>query len=361
MEDFEKNERYQHFDALLEVNEKILSNKKAYLFYREKPTQKMQSLVHYQFERRLEEVVIQQLGGISLKKFRQLKQPMILDVRNIYDPKNEALNLKGWAGFFFGGVIILFIFLFGMTILRSVSTEKSNRIVEVLLSTIKPRQLMLGKITGIGITALIQFVLWTCIVFVGLYFMRELLFPDVLDASKMDVVQMTQEVKSLSYQNYSGGANYNQFVELIYQRINFEVMIGFFVLFLILGYVFYALLFAGLGAITGSESDGQQFIIPLLLMLCLSLYAGYFAIENPQHTLTTWFSVIPFTSPVVCMVKIAQGYPEGSAYLLFVSIALLILGSVCLLWFSGRLYKNGILQFGHRLRFSHVLKWIRRG
>lgn len=361
IKDFANNPRYQKFDALLEVNEKILSNKKAFLFYREKPDEKMLLRVQYQFERRLEEVVIQEFTDLSLSKFRELKQPMQLDVRNVYDPLDEAAQLRSWVGFFFGAVIVLFIFLFGMTILRSISREKSNRIVEVLLATLKPRQLLLGKIIGIGLSAFLQFIIWILVIGVGLYLMRETLFPDLLDASNMNITQLSEEMKHLNAQEQLLGANtYNRYVELVYERINFGVMLGFFTVFFVTGYFFYASLFAGLGAITGSESDGQQFIIPLILVLCFGLYAGYFAVENPQHQLTDWFSMIPFTSPVVCLVKIAHGYPEGTAYQLILSLLFLLVGAVVVLWFSGRLYKNGILQYGHRVRLSHVLKWIKR-
>ena len=359
--DFAKNPRYQNFDALLEINEKILSNKKAFLFYRQKPAEKMFSRVQYQFERRLEEVVIEQFSNLSLDKFRQLKQSILLDARNVYDPTDESAQLRGWVGYFFGAVIVLFIFLFGMTILRSISREKSNRIVEILLATLKPHQLMLGKIMGIGMAAFLQFSIWTIFVTIGLYFMRETLFPDLLDASKMDITQLTQEMKNLSFQERIFAANeYNRFVELVYERINFGVMLGFFALFFALGYFFYATIFAGLGAITGSESDGQQFIIPLILLLCFGLYAGYFALENPQHEMTYWFSMLPFTSPVVCLVKVGQGYEPGTGYQLILSILFLIIGSFTLLWFSGRLYKNGILQFGHRVRLTHLFKWLKR-
>lgn len=361
IEDFANNPNYKSFDALVEINEKVLSNKKVFLFYREKPAEKMLLRVQYQVERRIEELLITQFTTLSLSKFRELKQPLLFDSRNVYDPLDEAAHLRGWVGFFFGGVIVLFIFLFGMTILRSISREKSNRIVEVLLATLKPRQLMLGKIMGIGLSAFLQFAIWVLVIGVGLYFMRETLFPDLLDASNMNITQLTAEMKNLSNQELAlGGNEYNRYVELVYDRIDFGIMLSFFVLFFALGYFFYASLFAGLGAITGSESDGQQFVIPLILILCLGLYAGYFAIEHPQHQLTYWFSLLPFTSPVVCLVKIAQGYAAGTAYQLILSLLFLFTGAIALLWLSGRLYKNGILQFGHRLRWSHIFKWIRR-
>jgi ABC-2 type transport system permease protein len=156
IDEFKTGKKYKGFDAFLEINEKVLSNKNAFLFYREKPTNQLIIRIHYQFERRLEEIIIQEHSNLSLEKFRKLKQPINLSIRDVNDPRNEATNLNSWVGYFFGSIIVLFVFLFGMTILRSVSKEKTNRIVEVMLASIQPRQLMLGKILGIGIAAIIQ-------------------------------------------------------------------------------------------------------------------------------------------------------------------------------------------------------------
>lgn len=361
IEDFANNPDYQQYDAMLEVNEKVLNNKTGFLFYREKPSMKMSVLIRYHFERRLEELMVAQFTSLSISDFRKIKQPINLGFRNVYDPRDEASDIGGWVGFFFGSVILLFIFLFGMTILRSISKEKSNRIVEVLLASVKPRQLMLGKIFGIGISAFIQFAFWILFIGIGLYAMRETLFPDMLDASNIDVVQMTEEMKNQSMQEKMITAKeYNEFVELVYERIPFGTMVGIFALFLGAGYLFYGTFFAALGALSGSESDGQQFVIPLIALLFFALYAGHYAIENPSSELATWFSMIPFTSPVVCMVKLAQGYPEGQSYLLYVSFFILLVSAVLVLALAGRLYKNGILQFGHRLGLRQFIRWSRR-
>ncbi len=359
-EDFKIGKKFKEFDALLEVNEKVLSNKTAFLFYREKPSNKIASRVQYQFERRLEEVLVERFTTIPLSKFRQLKQPINLSFRNVYDPKDEASNLNAWVGYFFGLGIVLFIFMFGMTILRSTMKEKSNRIVEILLASIKPRELMLGKIFGIGIAAILQFSLWVIFISLGLYFMRETLFPDLLDASKMDFLQMSEDVKNQSMQEMMFTAKeYNQFVELVFERINYGNMLFYFVLLFICAYLFYATFFAALGSVSGSESDGQQFVIPLILLLFFALYAGHFAINNPTHSLASFFAYFPFTSPVVCMVKIAQGYPAGETYQLILSFLFLIASTIFMLMISERLYKNGILQFGHRLSLKHIFNWLK--
>jgi ABC-2 type transport system permease protein len=362
LKDFETGKRYQKYDVLLEVNEKILINKSAYLFYREKPNFSVSMTLQFHLERRLEEVLVERFTKMTVQDYRKIKQPISVGFRNIYDPKNESTTMGSWVGFFFGAVILFFILLFGMTILRSVSSEKSNRIVEVLLASVKPRQLMFGKIAGIGLAAIIQLVLWIVIVAFGLYVMRETLFPDIMDASKWDVAKMANEMKNMTFQQHlTRSSGYNSFVELIYERIQFDNMLFYFLLFLVAGYIFYGTFFAALGATSGSENDGQQFVIPIVLLLLLAAWAGYYVLNNPESGLSYLFSLLPFTSPMVCMVKLAQGYNPGEGYQLFVSFGILVISSLLTLRIAGRLYTNGILQFGHRLRISQFVKWLRNG
>lgn len=361
MEEFRDAKKYQHFDALLEVNEKILSNKVSHVFFREKPSVRMQTRVQYHVERRLEEIMVGQFTNFSIADYRKIKQPLNLGFRNVYDPLDEAKDLSGWAGLFYGAIIFVFIFLFGMTVLRSVSREKSNRIVEVLLASVSPNQLMLGKIIGIGLSALVQFVIWVVVIGFGLYLMRETLFPDMLDAANLNIQELTLNGSEQSYsEQYFASHEYNQFVDLIYNRVRFDVMLPFFLMFFIAGYFFYGALFAAVGATMGSESDGQQFVIPIIILLCLALYSGYFVLNYPESTMATIFHYLPFTSPVVVMVKLTQGYEPGHAYEIYMSLLILIISTFMMLAVASRLYKNGILQFGHRLRIRHIFKWLKR-
>ena len=361
MEEFRDAKKYQEFDALLEVNEKVFSNKIGHVFFRAKPSVRMQTRVQYNIERRLEEVMVDQFTDFSIQDYRKIKQPLNLAFHNVYDPYDEASDLKAWVGFFYGVIIFVFVFLFGMTILRSVSREKSNRIVEVLLASVSPNQLMLGKIIGIGLSALVQFIIWVVIIGTGLYLMRETLFPDMLDAANINVQELALEASNQSYgEKYYAAHEYNQFVELVYNRVRFSVMLPFFLLFFVGGYFFYGALFAAVGATMGSESDGQQFVLPIIFILCLALYSGYYVLYYPESTLASILHYLPFTSPVVVMVKLAQGYEPGHAYEIYMSLLTLLVSAFIMLAIASRLYKNGILQFGHRVRIKHIFIWLRR-
>jgi len=360
-EEFADAKKYQRFDAMAEINEKILINKVSHVFYRSKPSLNLQSTVQYQVERRIEEVMIQQFTDLSVAKFRELKQPIKFSFRNVYDPLDQSSDIRAWVGFFFGGIILVFISLFGMTILRTVTREKSNRIVEVLLASVKPRELLLGKLTGVGLAAFLQFVIWVLLIGIGLYFMRETMFPDMYDAANINIVEATNAVNGQTVQEQMyASSNYNHVVDLVYERINFSTMITFFILFFMGGYLFYGSFFAAIGSTSGTESDGQQFVLPILLILSLAAYAGYYTIVNPESRLTAIFHYLPFTSPVVVLVKLAQGYEPGQAYQIWVSFIILFISSLIFISIAARLYKNGLLQFGHRLGMKHLFKWLKK-
>jgi ABC-2 type transport system permease protein len=344
-ENFVQDPRFKEYDALVEINEKVITNKVAYLFYKEKPSFSMSVNIRYHVERRLEEVLAVEHARMTLADFRKIKQPLNFGFRNAYDPENKQSDNSAWVGLAFGTLIVLFIFLFGNSILRSVSSEKSNRIVEVLMSSVSSQKLLLGKIVGIGLSAFIQLLIWIGIIGIGLYWMRSSIFMDIYDPT---VAMQTQ-----------GATDYNEFVELVFEQIQFASMLFYGFLFLLAGYLFYGSFFAGIGASMGSESDGQQFLIPLILLLFLSIYAGYYYMEHPSSALSTFFHYFPFTSPVVVMVRLAQGYPPGEGIYLFVSLFILIMSAVLTLFLAARLYKNGLLQFGHSVRLKSLIQWIK--
>lgn len=203
---------------------------------------------------------------------------------------------------------------------------------------------MTGKLLGIGIAALIQFVIWTILILGGLLFFRSVFFPDMFDAANL-----------VAGQEYTP---YNDLVQLVYEQLNFGVMGTFFVLLLILGYLFYGGLFAALGAAQGSESDGQQFLIPLIFLFLIGIWSGWYVAENPDAELSFWLGIIPFTSPMVIMVNLGLGYESGELWHLLMAIVLLLLGIFFNIGIAARVFKNALLVTGYRLRFGNLINWI---
>ena len=357
---FAELEQFQQYDLAVLINEKIISNKQVIVSYRELPTEYIQRRLIYHVERRFEEIMVEEFTDLDVSKFREIKQSMNFSFKNTYDPKNEISYKAAWVGYIFGIGILLFVFLFGMTILRGVANEKSNRVVEVLLASVSPKQLLTGKVIGIGVTALLQFIVWTLLIGVGLFIFRQTFFPDLLDPSLL-VEQMSQDVAQQALDEFALTArSYNDFVDLVYRDIHFTNMLFFFVLFFLGGYFFYGSFFAMIGAAMGSESDGQQYIIPISIVLILSLLSGYYVMYHPDTTLSAILGYLPFTSPVIMMIELSKGFSEGSVWQIYVALAVLFLSSIFLFGIAGRIYKNGILQFGHRLRFGLLLRWLKK-
>lgn len=359
IEEFAEAQKFKNFDAMIEINEKVLSNKVGFVFYRELPSAGLEKKVQYQIERRLEEVLVNQFTKLSVRDFRNIKQPLNLSFRNAYDPEDASSDKKGWVGLFFGTLIFLFIALFGMALLRNVAREKSNRIVEIILASVRPNQLLMGKIIGVGMAALVQFSIWIFVITLGLFVMRQSLFPNYIDQelNKVEAVNAMDEGNdAFELKNYE----YNEAVELVYERIQYAPMILGFAAFFVMGYFFYASIFAAVGASMGSESDGQQFVIPLIVLLCLGVYSGYFVLQYPTDPISEWLLFIPFSSPAVAMVNLAQGFADGESYKIVFSFLILFLSSLFVLRLSGRIYHNGLLHFGHRLKAKHLISWLRK-
>ena len=357
LDDFKKGKDYQKYDVLVEVNEKVLNNKKVFVFYRDFLSADNKNLMKFNIERRVEEVMVKEFTNLTVDRFRQIKQPLNMDFRNIDDPTGIESNSEGWAGLFFGFMIFLFILMFGMSILRGISREKSNRIVEVLVSVVKPRQLMLGKMIGIALSAVFQLIVWFGIVGVGLWVFQNYIFTEFFMSDDYMNIQLNEGTDVL-YGQFND-LHQNEMIDLIYDRLNLVVILPVFFITFVLAYFFYGSFFSFIAAGTGSESDGQQFSFPIIALLLFSLYAGYFSVLHPESDFTSICQFVPFTSPVVLMVKICQGYPEGTGYLLVVSLTILFISSCLMLYIASRIFKGGILEYGHTLSLKKIFTWLK--
>ena len=356
-EEFAQDQNYQTYDLSVWINEKVFTNKTVIVSYRERPSEQVLRRLSFQVERRLEELMVKEFTDLSVQKFREIKQPLNFAFKNTYDPKSETEYRAGWVGYFFGAVIVLFIFLFGMTILRSVVSDKANRVVEVILSSVKPQQLLTGKILGIGIAALFQFLLWILLIGIGLYLFRQAFFPDLFDPAIV-ATQFSDEVLAKGI-NTSNLHSYNAYVDLVYRQVHFLNMVFFFLLFFIGGFLFYGAFFAAIGAAMGSESDGQQFVIPVVIILLTVFFAGYYSIYYPEHLGVKIAAFLPFSSPVTMMVKLGFGFSPGTSWQLFFALFILYTSAFLLLILAGKVYKNGVLNFGHRLSLKKMWRFIK--
>ena len=266
------------------------------------------------------------------------------------DGTEEEGNAERSMGLgFIGGILIyMFIFLYGVQVLRGVIEEKTSRIVEVIISSVKPVQLMMGKIVGIAAVGLTQFVLWVVFTLILVSVAQGLFLPDNLDPEM--IAQGSPAMQMSDSEELAMGM-----MDTI-ANINFPLIIGMFLFYFMGGYLLYASLFASVGAAVDSEADTQQFMMPITIPLILSFVVGSSIIENPDGAVAFWFSMIPLTSPVVMMIRIPFGVPVHE---LIMSMSFLILGFLGTNWLAARIYRVGILMYGKKVNYAEILKWLR--
>ncbi|SDW86518.1 ABC transporter permease [Aequorivita viscosa] len=248
-----------------------------------------------------------------------------------------------------GYLLFMFIIIYGNMIMRSVIEEKTSRVIEVIISSVKPRVLLLGKIIGTTLAGITQFLIWVILSFALLTAISAIFGVDVAGgAPSQQVIQ----------QGVDGGAE--QIVQDVIREINnlpIANLVIMFVLFFVGGYLLYASLYAAVGAAVDSETDTQQFMMPILMPLMLAVYVGFFTvIDNPHGTVSQVFSYIPFTSPVVMLMRIPFGVPLWQQ---LISVAILFLTFFGTVWFAAKIYRVGILMYGKKPTYKELLKWLR--
>ena len=248
-------------------------------------------------------------------------------------------------------LVYMFILFFGGQVMQGVSEEKTNRIIEVIISSVKPFQIMMGKIIGVSLVALTQFVLWillTGALYLGFSAFLGLSSPEILSSGTL----MTQEITSNDIMSNEAVQNIVQ----IAHSIDFGTIIGCFLVFFILGYLLYATLYAAVGSLVDNNTDSQQFTLPITVPLIVAIITSFYIVNNPDSSLSVWLSMIPFTSPISMMVRIPFGVPIWQIVL---SVVILIGTFVAMTWFAAKIYRTGILMYGKKLSYKEIFKWLK--
>jgi len=259
-------------------------------------------------------------------------------------------------------LIYFFIFMFGAQVMRGVIEEKSNRIIEVIVSSVKPFQLMMGKIIGVGMVGLTQFLLWVLLTF--LIISIAISSFDQSKPAETGAQLQEQPVQSFNPNEViqlAGSASETEddpagYVLESIRSIDFPVMISSFVFYFLFGYLLYAALFAAIGGAVDSEADTQQFMLPVTAPLILAIIMAQSIVNDPDSSLAVWLSMIPFTSPVIMMIRIPFGVPYIEV---FSSMVLLVAGFLATTWMAGRIYRTGILIYGKKVTYKELWKWLR--
>jgi len=291
------------------------------------------------------------LASMGIPNLQQMvdKAHVDVDVRSIKlseeGEKESSTDLAMGLGLVLSLFTYMFVLMYGAMIMNSVIEEKTNRIVEVIVSSCRPFQLMLGKIIGVGLVGLTQMAIW-----LALFIIVGMIAGGALGISGMG----SPEAMAAAGASADTGVMDGIMKELY--SINFLPIILYFILYFLGGYLLYSSLFAGLGSAVDQPSDSSQFMTPVMLIMIIALYAGMFCMENPSGPTAVWCSIIPFTSPVVMMVRLPFGVP---AWQMLLSLALLFGTALGITWIAARIYRRGILHYGKKASFGDLFKWIK--
>jgi ABC-2 type transport system permease protein len=298
-------------------------------------------------ERQLEQLIEYEklkLLGIDLQILEDASTEINITTKIISEDGNTS-NSQAEAsmgiGFLSGILIYMFIFMYGTMVMRGVIEEKTSRIVEVIISSVKPFQLMMGKILGVALVGLTQFVLWILLTII-ISTVAELGF---LDANVMatEMNSSDQSVIVAQVAELTGGINLLQ------------IFLAF-IFYFLAGYLMYSALFAAVGSAVDAEADTQQFVLPITIPLILAFVLITPIMENPDGTLAFWMSIIPFTSPVIMMVRLPFGVESWEILL---SMGVLVSTFIATTWLAGRIYRTGILMYGKKATYKEIWKWLK--
>ena len=292
--------------------------------------------------------------GVDPEIVSAVKTNVNLSVMRMDEKGNEKetfTKVQFTLGILLAMLVYMFIIFFGGQVMQGVSEEKTNRIIEVIISSVKPFQLMMGKIIGVSLVALTQFVMWillTIVLYVGFSAFIGISNPEMISSGTV----MSQEITSNDIMS-------NESVQSILQivhSIDFGTIITTFLIFFVMGYLLYATLYAAIGSLVDNNTDAQQFTLPVTVPLIIAIISSFYIVNNPDSSLSIWLSMIPFTSPISMMVRIPFGVP---IWQIVVSVILLAGTFILMTWIAGKIYRTGILMYGKKLSYKEIFKWLK--
>lgn len=335
-------------------------SKSAYFFTKEAPNSSVIDKLDAVFQERLRQEKLIDLG-VSAKDFEDIDSGFQLQTETFEGVQNlKGINeIKAFIGGGFGYLIMMFIIIYGGFVMRSVIEEKTSRIIEVIISSVKPFQLMMGKIIGTSLAGLTQFAIWifsaTIMLFVVMYFLG-------LDTSGIQNAAVLPGTSVNAMTPMPSELNEMQLYANELFEIPWAMLIFFFMIYFVLGYLIYSSIYAAIGAAVDNETDTQQFIFPIILPLMLAIYVGFFSVfGNPHGPIAVGFSLFPLTSPIVMLMRLPGGIGDGGVpiWQLILSIALLIGTFIGIVWLAAKIYRVGILMYGKKPSYKELFKWLK--
>ena len=337
MNDFIKDPSKSNYYALLKIDENSFT-----IFSNQQIGLNLRKSIENQLENISERNNLKS-AGIDIKLIEQAQTDIKIETKIITsDGETESSSTEAsiGIGFITGILIYMFIFMYGTMVMRGVIEEKTNRIVEVIISSVKPFQLMIGKIFGVALVGLTQFVLWVLLT---------ILISTVAETLFIDQAEVTNNLNSVDQSVFL-----NELSKLT-GGIDLSLIFISFIFYFLFGYLMYSALFAAVGSAVDAEADTQQFMLPITIPLIFSFILIQPIMDNPDGALAFWMSLIPLTSPIIMMARLPFGV---EAWQLTLSMLLLIIGFIFTTFIAGKIYRTGILMYGKKISYKELWKWL---
>lgn len=336
-------------------------SKSAYLFTKDNPNTSVTQRLEGVFQKKLRQKKLGNLG-VSPEQFSDIESLFEINLATFDGEKSvKGINeIKAFIGGGFGYAIMMFIIIYGGFVMRSVIEEKTSRIIEVIISSVKPFQLMLGKIIGTSLAGITQFTIWIISASILLFLVSLFLGID-LGAIAAENPMTPGGMNGMAQFSSPPSTEMMLYAKEIL-NIPWFLLISSFLVYFILGYFIYSSIYAAIGAAVDNETDTQQFIFPIILPLMLAIYVGFFSVfSNPHGPIAVGFSLFPLTSPIVMLMRLPGGIGEGGVPLwqLLLSITLLVGTFFGIVWLAAKIYRVGILMYGKRPTYKELFKWLK--
>jgi ABC-2 type transport system permease protein len=348
------------YHAVLLIPENIVNLNKAKLYSNKQPSFDVKNHIEWTIEKYLYDNNLRNLN-ISISDINSAKKDISIDAIKWTD-SGEVAGSTGMSmaiGYASGFLIYMLVFIFGVQVMRGIMEEKTSRIIEVVITSVKPVQLMMGKIVGIAFVGLTQFVIWISLTFLLVqgvegYIMQQKI-PDAQEITPQSLLESEMGVEIDEETAPPSGFEIESILEKLKGQEFGEILI-FFLLYFIGGYLLYAAMFAAVGSAVDNEADVQQFMMPVIIPLILGIIAISAVINNPDGPIAFWLSMIPFTSPIVMMARIPF---EVDLWERLLSVGLLYLTFFLIIVLAAKIYRTGILMYGKKVNYRELLKWLR--
>jgi ABC-2 type transport system permease protein len=355
---FASREDMKEYDVLITLNPTVITNKTITGIYREEPSAEAKDYIHDKIELRLEEYFAMD-KGLALEEYRQIRQRMKFILKSFDDSAEKSRQDKAqMIGLGFSVFIFMFILVYAAQVMRGVIEEKTSRVVEIIVSSVKPFELMMGKIIAVGLVGLTQFLIWVVLIAVLLVGLQTFVFKDILTPENWQGINDQAAVIGEISTGMETATMRSEWAEVLFNMVNWPLMIVMFLFYFVGGYLLYGSLFAMIGSAVDSETDTQQLMLPVMMPLMFTYIVSIMIQGNPDGATAVWLSHIPLSSPIIMLQRVAAG--TVPIWEVIISLVILIFSFIVTTYLAGKIYRVGILMYGKKTTWKELLKWMRQ-